>query len=241
MQSRSARTPPPGQVEPPFLLPSRPICPKSTRGVERTVSLGAYRYRWPVRDQVDPGGPRWLFKSATWWSPAGQKKFSNIPCPLNGIERTHPMVTIQASTLISQSRHRAHPPSVTIQASTRTRPTASLSNSSMLGKLVASSSVHRQFIVSSLKMLMSSRWLTGFGRKIGDQFTASASNCLPLSKFASQLVMPSQRPAPSCRLPGRILSGSISASFILYRQTRRANRVGGLAEHFGRPAGSPPG
>jgi len=54
VQSRLARTPLPGQVEPPFQLPRRPICPKST-----WHPPGGYRYWWPVRDQVGPGGPRW--------------------------------------------------------------------------------------------------------------------------------------------------------------------------------------
>jgi hypothetical protein len=56
VQSRLARTPPPGQVEPPFQLPRRPICPKSTWAVERTsstrwISISVARSR--------PGGPRW--------------------------------------------------------------------------------------------------------------------------------------------------------------------------------------
>ena len=55
-QSRLARTPPPGQVEPPFQLPRRPICPKSTWGVERTAST-----RWISISvaRSRPGRPRW--------------------------------------------------------------------------------------------------------------------------------------------------------------------------------------
>ena len=47
-QSRLTRTPLPGQVKLPFQLPGRPICLKSTWGVERTVYT-----RWT---QVAPGG-----------------------------------------------------------------------------------------------------------------------------------------------------------------------------------------
>jgi len=54
---------------------------------------------------------------------------------------------------------------------------------------LSSSSVHRQFIVSSsLHVSKMSRRLTGFGRRIGKtSCCVSASNCLPLSKFASPL------------------------------------------------------
>jgi hypothetical protein len=56
VQSRLARTPPPGQVEPPFQLPRWPICPKSIWGVERTAST-----RWISISvaRSRPGGPRW--------------------------------------------------------------------------------------------------------------------------------------------------------------------------------------
>jgi hypothetical protein len=56
VQSRLARTSPPGQVAPPFQLPRRPICPKSTWGVERTVST-----RWISISvaRSRPGRPRW--------------------------------------------------------------------------------------------------------------------------------------------------------------------------------------
>src|ERR1700722_9265301 len=52
-QSRLTRTPPPGQVGPPFQLPRRPILPKSTWGVERTVST-----RWILTSvaRSRPGG-----------------------------------------------------------------------------------------------------------------------------------------------------------------------------------------
>ena len=55
-QSQLTRTPPPGQVEPPFWLPRRPICPKSTWGVERTAST-----RWISISvaRSRPGRPRW--------------------------------------------------------------------------------------------------------------------------------------------------------------------------------------
>jgi hypothetical protein len=55
-QSQLTRTPPPGQVEPPFRLPRRPICPKSTWGVERTAST-----RWISISvaRSRPGRPRW--------------------------------------------------------------------------------------------------------------------------------------------------------------------------------------
>ena len=55
-QSRLTRTPPPSQVRPPFQLPRRPICPKSTWGVERTAST-----RWISISvaRSRPGGPRW--------------------------------------------------------------------------------------------------------------------------------------------------------------------------------------
>ena len=55
-QSRLTRTPSPGQVEPPFQLPRRPICPKSTWGVERTAST-----RWISISvaRSRPGRPRW--------------------------------------------------------------------------------------------------------------------------------------------------------------------------------------
>jgi len=55
-QSRLTRTPPPGQVRPPFYLLRRQICSKSTWGVERTVST-----RWISISvaRSRPGGPRW--------------------------------------------------------------------------------------------------------------------------------------------------------------------------------------
>ena len=56
IQSRLTRTPPPGQVELPFQLLRRPICLKSTWGVERTAST-----RWisisVARSRA--GRPRW--------------------------------------------------------------------------------------------------------------------------------------------------------------------------------------
>ncbi|XTI84770.1 hypothetical protein V2W45_1370500, partial [Cenococcum geophilum] len=55
-QSGLARTPPPGQVKPPFQLPRRPICLNSTWAVERTVST-----RWISISvaRSRPGRPRW--------------------------------------------------------------------------------------------------------------------------------------------------------------------------------------
>ena len=61
VQLRLTRMPPPGQVEPPFQLPRRLICLKSTWGVEQTVST-----RWILISvaRSRPGGPRWLFQRA---------------------------------------------------------------------------------------------------------------------------------------------------------------------------------
>jgi hypothetical protein len=74
------RTPPPGQVRTPFQLLRRPICPKSTWGVERDsihqvdIDIGGpFATRWA---QVAPGE----FSGApTWWSRPAQKKLSNVP------------------------------------------------------------------------------------------------------------------------------------------------------------------
>ena len=60
-QSRLTRTPPPARW---YLLFS---CQdgqsaQNPPGVSNGQHLpGGYQYRWPIRDQVGPGGPRWLF------------------------------------------------------------------------------------------------------------------------------------------------------------------------------------
>jgi hypothetical protein len=80
VQSRLARTPPPGQVEPPFQLPRRPICPKSTWGVERTAST-----RWISISvaRSRPGGPRWTQVAFLEHPPGGVQlaKKSYRTCP----------------------------------------------------------------------------------------------------------------------------------------------------------------
>ena len=67
-QSRLTRTPPPGQVRPPFYLPRRLIYSKSTWGVERIVST-----RWisisVARSRL--GGPRWTRVAFSEHPPGG--------------------------------------------------------------------------------------------------------------------------------------------------------------------------
>ena len=101
VQSRLAQTPPPGQVEPPFRLPRRPICPKSTWGVERTVST-----RWISISvaRSRPGGPRWTQVAFLEHPPGGVQlaKKSYRTCPeadRHGreppVSKSHPHVLVR--------------------------------------------------------------------------------------------------------------------------------------------------